>query len=301
VRILIADDETISRRLLEQTLKRWGHEVVATGDGMQAWQALHTGDSHLVIADWMMPHLNGLELCQKVRAARLDRYVYIILLTARGRKQDIVEGLAAGADDYVVKPFDRDELRVRIHAGERVISLEQQLRAVQRKLEKLAITDDLTGLLNRRAAMQRLGEEFARVKREGHSLSCIILDLDHFKLINDLHGHRMGDEVLRELARRMHSSCHPYDIVARYGGEEFLTVLPGVSLSQAVQVAERIRHSLSSEPVEWKGISVGVKASFGVAQVVENAEESPESLVIRADRALYRAKGEGGDCVCAVR
>jgi diguanylate cyclase (GGDEF)-like protein len=249
----------------------------------------------------MMPHLNGLELCQKVRAARLDRYVYIILLTARGRKQDIVEGLAAGADDYVVKPFDRDELRVRIHAGERVISLEQQLRAVQRKLEKLAITDDLTGLLNRRAAMQRLGEEFARVKREGHSLSCIILDLDHFKLINDLHGHRMGDEVLRELARRMHSSCHPYDIVARYGGEEFLTVLPGVSLSQAVQVAERIRHSLSSEPVEWKGISVGVKASFGVAQVVENAEESPESLVIRADRALYRAKGEGGDCVCAVR
>jgi two-component system cell cycle response regulator len=301
MRILIADDETISRHLLEQTLKRWGHEVVVTRDGVQAWETLQKGDGHLVIADWMMPRLNGLELCRKVREARMDRYVYIILLTARGRKKDVVEGLAAGADDYVVKPFDRDELRVRIHAGERVISLEQRLREVQRKLERLAITDDLTGLLNRRAAMQRLEEEFARVQREGCALSCIILDLDHFKQINDTYGHRVGDEVLRELARRMRSSCRPYDIVARYGGEEFLTVLPGVSPTEAVQVAERIRHSLSSEPVEWQGISVSVKASFGVAEVVGNAAESPESLVIRADRALYRAKGEGGDCVRAAR
>ncbi len=300
MRILIADDETISRHLLEQTLKRWGHEVVATTDGVQAWRALQKGDSHLVIADWMMPGLNGLELCQKVREAGMDRYVYIILLTARGRKKDVVEGLAAGADDYMVKPFDRDELRVRIHAGERIISLEQRLREVQSELERLAITDDLTCLLNRRAAMQRLEEEFVRVRREGHALSCIILDLDRFKLINDTHGHRMGDEVLRESARRMRSSCRPYDIVARYGGEEFLTILPGVSVIQAVQVAERIRYSLSSKPVEWQNISVNVKASFGVAEAVENAAESPESLVIRADRALYRAKDEGGDCVCAI-
>jgi len=301
MRILIADDDTISRHLLEQTLKRWRHDVVVTTDGWQAWEALQKGDSHLVIADWMMPRLNGLELCQKVRQAGMDRYVYIILLTARGRKQDVVEGLAAGADDYVVKPFDRDELQVRIHAGERIVSLEERLREIQRKLERLAITDDLTGLLNRRAAMQRLEEEFARVQREGYALSCIILDLDHFKLINDTYGHRVGDEVLRELAKRMHSSCRSYDILARYGGEEFLTILPRVSLTQAAQIAERIRHSFSSEPVEWQGISVSVKASFGVAEVVENAAESPESLVIRADRALYRAKGEGGNCVCTAR
>lgn len=300
MRILIADDETVSRHLLEQTLRRWGHQVVVTADGVQAWRALQKGDSYLVIADWMMPGLNGLELCRKVREAGMDRYVYIILLTGRGRKRDVVEGLAAGADDYVVKPFDRDELRVRIHAGERIISLERRLREVQSELERLAITDDLTCLLNRRAAMQRLEEEFARVRREGHTLSCIISDLDRFKLINDTHGHRMGDEVLRELARRMRSSCRPYDIVARYGGEEFLTVLPGVSVTQAVQVAERIRYSLSSKPVEWQDISVSVKASFGVAEAGEDAVESPESLVIRADRALYRAKNEGGDCVCAI-
>ena len=299
MRILIAEDEAVSRRLLEQILKSWGHEVVATEDGLQAWQALQKGDIPLTIADWMMPRLNGLELCQNIREAHLDGYVYIILLTARGRKRDIVAGLAAGADDYVVKPFDRDELRVRIHAGERIISLERQLRKAQRRLEKLAITDGLTGLLNRRTAMERLEKEFIRAQREGRALSCIILDLDHFKLVNDAHGHRMGDEVLREVARRMRSSCRPYDILARYGGEEFLAVLPGVTLEQAVRVAERIRRSLSSRPMEWEGISVNVKASFGVAEVADNAEESPESLVVRADRVLYRAKGEGRDRVCA--
>jgi two-component system cell cycle response regulator len=301
MRILIADDETVSLHLLGETLKELGHEVVATEDGRQAWQELQEGDIHLVVADWMMPHLDGPQLCQLIRRSSLDRYVYIILLTARDRKEDMVEGLTAGADDYMIKPFNRDELRVRIHAGERVVSLEQQLREVQCQLEKLAITDELTGLLNRRAALQRLEDEFTRVEREGHSLSCIILDFDRFKLINDVYGHRMGDEVLRESARRMRSSCRPYDILARYGGEEFLTVLPGITLEQAVQVAERIRHCLSSAPVEWNGVAVRVKASFGVAQVVEGMSESPESLVIRADRALYKAKRQGGDCVCAGR
>lgn len=297
MRILIAEDEAVSRQLLAQTLRSWGHEVVVTEHGLQAWQTLQKGEIPLVITDWMMPRLSGLELGQKIREAHLHRYVYIILLTARGRKSDVVAGLAAGADDYVVKPFDRHELRVRINAGERVISLERRLHEAQRELERLATTDGLTGLLNRRAAIQRLEEEFARARREGHPLSCIILDVDHFKAINDGHGHRAGDEVLREVARRMRSSCRPYEILARYGGEEFLAVLPGATLAQAVQVAERIRRSLSSRPVEWEGVSLHVRASFGVAEVADSAEESPESLVIRADRALYRAKGEGRDRV----
>lgn len=300
MKILIADDDAVSRRLLRVTLERWGYEVVSAEDGDRAWRVLQETEIHLVIADWMMPQLNGLELCRRIRQAHLGSYVYVILLTVLNSKRDVVEGLAAGADDYVVKPFDPDELRVRIQAGERVISLEQRLRQAHRDMEKLATIDGLTGLLNRRAAMKRLEEEFARARREGHTLSCLILDLDRFKSINDSYGHSTGDEVLQQVADRMSSLCRPYDILGRYGGEEFLAVLVGAALEQAVEIAGRFRHSISAEPVEWEGISVNVKASFGVAEISNRAEESPESLIIRADRALYKAKEEGGNRVCAI-
>ena len=301
MRILIAEDDPVSRCLLEKTLRKWGHQVVVAEDGLQAWEALQKEDIRLVVADWMMPGVNGLELCQKVRSTDLGGYVYLILLTIRSGRKDIVEGLVSGADDYVIKPFDPDELRARISTGERIISLERRLREAHKEMERLATTDGLTNLLNHRAAIARLEEEFARARREGHTLSCIMLDLDHFKLVNDAHGHRMGDEVLRQAASRMRSSCRPYDAVARYGGEEFLVVLPGASLEQAVHVACRIRQSLSGSPIEWEGTSVEVKASFGVAEMEDSPAGSTESLIIRADRALYRGKREGGDRVCTAQ
>ena len=220
--ILIAEDEPISRRLLEFTLRRWGYEVTTAADGSEAWEMLQSpAPPSLVISDWMMPGMDGLELCHRIRSREQPGYTYLIILTARGKKEDVIKGLEAGADDYLVKPFDQEELRCRIKIGERIINLEHRILL-------LANTDALTGILNRRAFMEKMEIEVERAIRENSPLSLIIADLDHFKQVNDRYGHQVGDLVLQGLRQAVSAQTRPYDFLGRYGGEEFSMGFPGV-------------------------------------------------------------------------
>jgi diguanylate cyclase (GGDEF)-like protein len=292
MRILIADDEPVSRRLLEETLVRLGHDVVAVENGADAQSALLApGGPHLAILDWMMPGPDGLAVCRAVRQ-RGAPYVYVILLTARNRPEDMLVALDAEVDDFLTKPFDILELRARLRSAARVLDLQEGLLRTQEELRRLATHDHLTELSNRRAVVDRLALEMRRAARELMPLSVVIVDLDHFKRINDTYGHGAGDVLLREAARRLRSVLRSHDSLGRYGGEEFLLVLPGCSEGDAWDVAERARTAIASAPVTTGDLVLPMTASFGLASVAE-PDEDPDDLIERADRALYRAKAGG--------
>jgi len=290
MRILIAEDELVQRRLLEGLLTRWGHEVVVASDGEQAWSVLE-GENRpdLAILDWVMPGIDGLRVCRELRKDVDHKYIYIVLLTARDRKQDFVEAMEAGADEYLVKPFDAQELKARLIAGKRILDLQEQLVCANRSLQFQASHDTLTTLFNRGAIAGILQSELARGLREGKSVSVILVDVDHFKKINDTQGHSAGDAVLRRAAQRMQSSVRSYDSVGRYGGEEFLIVLPGCSSAMAVERANQVKFTLgepSPDPLEPQiTVSMGVAVAQGPTKV--------EELLSRADGALYRDKRNG--------
>jgi len=295
MKVLIAEDELTSRRLLEHTLTKWGYEVVSVRDGYQAWDVLQSEDApKLAILDWMMPGLNGVDVCRKVRALRTgeDQYVFVILLTAKSSKQDVIDGIEAGADDYVVKPFDHQELRVRLQAGERIIRLQSELVKARELFKTQAMYDPLTGAFNRRAIMERLDAELARADREKTQLSVAMLDLDHFKNVNDTYGHQAGDEVLRETVRRIQSSLRQYDCVGRYGGEEFLIVVPGLGENGEHVVFERILQTVSERNMDMPGGDARVTASLGVA-TWDDSSDTADELISAADSALYEAKRNG--------
>jgi two-component system, cell cycle response regulator len=290
MKILIAEDETIQRRLLESLLTGWGHEVAVATNGTQAWAMLQ-GENRpdLTILDWMMPGMDGLRVCAELRKDSSQTYVYIVLLTARNRKQDLLQALDAGADDYLVKPFDAQELKARLKAGKRILDLQEQLVSANRNLQFQATHDSLTGLLNRRAIVEILQKELARAERERESLSIILVDIDHFKKINDTRGHLAGDAVLCRVSQIMKSSVRSYDSVGRYGGEEFLIVLPGCPAELATKRAEQFGLMLSepsSDPSENQ-----ITVSMGVA--VGSGPIKMEELLSRADDALYQAKRNG--------
>jgi diguanylate cyclase (GGDEF)-like protein len=290
--VLIAEDEQVTRRLLESMLRRWGYEVVGCSDGRQAWDVLREPDSpRLAILDWMMPGIDGPEICRRLREHRREDYVYVILLTSKDGAHDIVAGLDAGADDYVGKPFNPPELKVRLRAGRRIIELQQELVAAQEALRDQATHDSLTGLWNRAAILDLLHAETARAARQGGPLGIIMADIDHFKRVNDIYGHAAGDAVLRETARRLAASVRPYDSAARYGGEEFLCVLPRCDARQAASVAERIRRAIAGEAIEVPKAKLGITISLGVA--AGGGNEGGEALIRAADAALYRAKNAG--------
>lgn len=296
--ILIAEDDPTSRQILTALLSKWGYKVRAAYDGAQAWGELHgTEPPRIAILDWMMPEMDGVEICRRLRQEEPGRphYTYILLLTARGAKEDLVQGMEAGADDYLVKPFDPQELKVRVRAGLRIVELEAQLQAAQEELRRQSMTDPLTGILNRRAVLERLEEEISRAGREGTALGLGIMDIDHFKAVNDTLGHLGGDDVLREAARRVRASLRTYDVFGRIGGEEFLIVLPGTDLSSLKSVAERLRRAISESPMITRKGSIRITASFGVT--VWKGPEGLDSLMERADRALYMAKEKGRDRV----
>ncbi|HMJ10563.1 MAG TPA: diguanylate cyclase, partial [Polyangiaceae bacterium] len=225
MKILLADDEPIARTLLEHWLTGWGYQVTLARDGEAAWNALKTDpELRLAIVDWVMPKMDGTDVCRALRKGSQEPYVYVVLLTARDRKDDIVRGLDAGADDYLVKPCNPLELEVRLRAGRRVIELQEQLVRAREALRFEAMHDALTGLLNRRALLSLLDNERSRSSRTGNALSVIMGDLDRFKSINDSFGHATGDAVLREAGKRMKTSVRAYDSVGRIGGEEFMLI-----------------------------------------------------------------------------
>lgn len=291
MRVLIAEDDRVSRDLLQQVLGKWGCEVVVTSDGDEAWEVLQHDDApRLAILDWMMPGLDGPEICRRVRARNAADPPYVILLTARGGKDDIVIGLEAGADDYVGKPFDRAELLARLEVGRRFTELNARLLETQRILAEQALTDALTGVMNRRAILGRLEEEIARAHREETTLGVGMIDIDHFKRVNDVYGHTAGDAVLREIAVRSRSAMRQYDAFGRFGGEEFLAIVPDSPDSEVRGVLERIRTAVCAGPVETQGNTLMVTVSIGG---VTSGASSADMLICSVDDALYKAKADG--------
>jgi two-component system, cell cycle response regulator len=287
MRVLVADDDEITLVALDGMLSHLGHEAVLARNGTEAWELIRRDDApSLAILDWMMPDIEGPEICRRVREDRKRPYQYLIMLTAKDQLNDLVESLESGADDYLSKPFDERELRARLHAGERILALQDELRA-------RATFDELTGLLNRGTVRERLQREFALAVRHGAPVSIIVADLDNFKHVNDTHGHPVGDEVLREASKRLGSRMRSYDELGRYGGEEFLVVLPGCNLANALRVADRMRRAIAEEPVGTSAGPLQLTASFGVASVHKAPSPNIDAMIAAADEALYRAKRGG--------
>lgn len=300
LKILIVDDERIARRIVEKTLNRLGHTVIPASGGDEAWDLIQRENMRFVITDWNMPGTDGVQLIKKIRAAMLPGYVYIILVTSNSRDEDVVEGLYAGADDYLTKPFNPAELEARVAVGERMLALEDGLMHANNQLEKLAMVDSLTGLLNRRAIYKFARGELERARRVFEPLSMIFLDLDKFKEINDTYGHLLGDEALKLVAQSIKERCRTYDGIGRWAGDEFLVVLPGVSLEAAEKTAHRILKGIQGTALTLPdGDTCLLSASAGVTTLTRtsHAKTLLDDMMHKADEALYRAKAGGGNCV----
>ena len=294
MRILIAEDDIISLRFLESWVRKWGDEVVPVSNGKAAWELLQEDHApRLALLDWVMPGMDGLEICSRLRTQTDRPYTYVILVTARSEAEDIIRGLEAGADDYVSKPVKPLELRARLQTGRRILALQEQLLAAQRELRIKATRDFLTGLWNRQAIVEMLERELQRAAREGTSVGVILADLDHFKRINDTHGHQTGDAVLCETANRMRGALRQCDWIGRYGGEEFLVVLPGCNYPEGLRSAERVRQALAATPFDLATGSLTVTTSMGMTTTRGRVAVGADQLLDRADRALYEAKNRG--------
>lgn len=294
MKVLVADDSIVSRHLLNATLSKWGYEVVVACDGEQAWEILQQPDSPSVaILDWMMPGMTGPEVCRRVREKGREPYIYILLLTSKSLKEDLIQGMESGADDYIVKPFDQHELNVRLRAGTRLIELQAELLATREALREQATKDSLTRIWNRSSILENLGGELARADREPRPLGIVLVDLDYFKNVNDTHGHFAGDVVLQKSAERMRQAIRKYDSIGRYGGEEFLILLPGCDDETTFAQAERLRSHLGDEPIFLPDTALTVTASFGCTSAPPNGRISADLLIRTADEALYLAKRRG--------
>ena len=286
--ILLVEDSVIDRHQIAGYLQDWGLDFQAVGDGGEAWELMQKPDApDLLLLDWMLPGIDGIDLCRKIRMAGTDgKYFYIVMLTAKDRKQDLLAAMAAGADDYLAKPVDPSELKARILVGKRILELHNSLRFA-------ATHDFLTGLMNRAEILAGLSRELARSQRTGQPVAIIMGDIDHFKQINDSLGHAAGDEALKDVARKMKSDLRPYDLAGRYGGEEFLLILPTCPLAAATHRAEQVRLSLAKSPILTPFGSIPLTLSMGVTVCPPDAELQLEELLRQADQALYSAKQAG--------
>ena len=298
MKILIADDEMMSRKLLQKTLERAGYEVTAVENGRLAAEQLCLADGpRLALLDWVMPELDGPGVCREVRKRNVQSYVYMVLLTSKESKEDVVAGLESGADDYLTKPFDPEELKARLRTGLRILSLEDRLIDAREEMRFQATHDGLTALWNRGVIMDLLGRELARSRRERVSTAILMCDLDHFKAVNDTYGHVTGDDILKETAKRLLSSVRSYDFVGRYGGEEFLVVLNNCRPAFAFGRAEEICKVISQKPMPSSSGPISITMSLGLLLSQEWSFRPVEELLHEADVALYAAKAAGRNCV----
>ena len=298
MKILVADDDAVSRRVLESMLVKWGYEVVTASDGAEAWKILRRPDApQLAILDWMMPNVDGPGVCKKLRGRPGIPYVYILLLTDRSLERDLIEGLEAGADDYLTKPFSAQELKVRLFSGKRILDFQAQLIAAREELRLQAIRDPLTGLFNRRYMEESLQRELHRAARNNFPLGAVMIDLDHFKRLNDTWGHEAGDAVLREFGNLLTNWSRGEDIACRYGGEEFTLILTAAASEATRLRTEQFREAARGLEIRHDGRSLGgITVSAGVAAFPEHGFTAGE-ILRAADEALYQAKARGRDRV----
>jgi diguanylate cyclase (GGDEF)-like protein len=297
-RILVVDDDAVSRTLVEKHLKKAGFGVGLAANGSDALELFDNDFYPIVLSDWMMPGIDGPQLCRLIREKKTDGYVFIILITARDSKTDIVSGLESGADDYLTKPIHPAELVARINTGIRILKLEQSLKNANEEIRQLSISDSLTGCFNRSYLTERFPQELRRAYRYLHPLSIVLADIDHFKQVNDTYGHQAGDEVLKVFADCINRQIRKkVDWVVRYGGEEFLIILPETGCDGAHSMAERLRVAVATKKIEINGAQINITASFGGVSVKFHMERMPDvdmdKLIHKADEQLYRSKGEG--------
>jgi diguanylate cyclase (GGDEF)-like protein len=290
--VLIAEDDPICRRVLQNRLANWGYRVITAENGLEAWQILQQGNApDLLILDWMMPGIDGPELCRRIRERESPIYPYILLVTGKDDTQDVVRGLGAGADDYLSKPFDPTELRARLQVGKRILSLQHELIQAREELRFQANHDALTGILSRAAILSLLDRELQRGARTGTSTGILMMDLDHFKMVNDTYGHVSGDAVLKEVGHRINQAVRSYDFLGRYGGEEFLAVLSECCPTDLRTIAERVRSAVADTPICTAITSLSVTISVG--GVVTSNLSPGLDLLSAADAVLYEAKAKG--------
>ena len=292
MKILLVEDSVIERHKVGSYLKEWGLDYAAVGSGTEAVKLLEAPDApNMVLLDWLLPGLDGIDVCRRIRKVGVNgSYIYTVMLTAKNRKQDLLLAMEAGADDYLAKPVDPSELRARILAGKRILELQQSLRFA-------ATHDFLTGLLNRSEILAALERELARSGREGKPTTVIMADIDHFKRIKDSLGHTAGDEVLKEVARRLKWDLRPYDVVGRYGGEEFILILPGCDLSTGTRRADEIRRMVGKDPISTPAGLASPRISMGVTVTSFHRDHTIADCLQEADTSLYAAKKNGRDRV----
>ena len=297
MKILIAEDDPISSRILQKNLENWGYETVLTRSGDGAWQALRDEELRLAILDWMMPGMDGVEVCRKIRRRKKYRYTYIIMLSAKDRKQDIIAGLSSGADDYMTKPVNFLELRARLQTGKRINDLEDKLLLIQTQLKDLASRDGLTSLWNRTEIAKFLSEELERGQREKKPTGVVLVDVDHFKKINDIYGHAMGDQALLQVVSRLKRKVRKSDKIGRYGGDEFIIILPNCGLTEIRRIGDRLRLAVGKKCIKTELETVQVTVSAGCATSELPGTAGADKLFKVADGALLKAKGQGRNCV----
>jgi two-component system, cell cycle response regulator len=297
--IAVVDDDAAIRRLVRLFLKRAGYAILECTTGMEARQRLTTEPWDIAILDRRLPDMDGVELCQELKANPEFRSRYIVMLTGEAEQEDKIEGLELGADDYITKPFQYPELLARIRAGKRIVDLQKELMESNKRLELLSITDGLTKLHNHRYFQDELARAFEESQRYGRPLSMVMIDIDFFKKINDTHGHAVGDEVLKAVARLYRDSVRSTDLVARYGGEEFAVMMPETELQDAITFAEKIRALVEETPIETQAGPLRATVSLGVASVPLTNVNTAKELIVAADKALYRAKKSGRNQVQA--
>lgn len=298
--ILVVDDDIVTRSIIEKYLVKAGFEVTCAGNGREALSVLKQNQFRIVLTDWMMPEIDGPQLCQLIRKQKSDHYIFIILVTSRDSKNDIVSGLESGADDYLTKPIHPAELIARINTGIRILNLEQSLKSANQEIRLLSITDTLTGAFNRSYLNERFDQELCRAQRYGHDLTILIADIDFFKKVNDTYGHQNGDTVLKQFSKCFQGQLRAeVDWIVRYGGEEFLIILPETNCQAGRSVAERLRKSVEalSIPVIAQDAMIQITASFGGVSILfskaSELQTTLDQLIYQADEQLYLSKNEG--------